>query len=109
MAWSRGDLAGAVLLLGLCLDGKAYKVESAAHVNLANIGADFSEISYAGGNWRCCDNRSVVILTRALQMRIGVMTYGLHSQDPQYRERRHHSSWECQKRKLQMRLDVSSG
>lgn len=28
------------------------KVESAAHVNLANIGADFSEISYAGGNWR---------------------------------------------------------
>ena len=27
---------------------------------------------------------------------IGVMTYGLNSQDPQCRERRHHSSWECQ-------------
>jgi hypothetical protein len=32
-----------------------YKVESAAHVNLANGGADGSEISYAGGNWGCCD------------------------------------------------------
>jgi hypothetical protein len=58
MAWSRGDLAGAVLLLGLCLHGKepiTYKVESAAHVNLANGGADGSEIGYAGGNWGCCN------------------------------------------------------
>ena len=43
-----------------------YKVEIAAHVNLANVGADCSEISYAGGNCGCCDNSSVVVLTRAL-------------------------------------------
>jgi len=28
------------------------------------------------------------------------MTYGLHSQDPQYRERRRRSSWECQSHRL---------
>jgi hypothetical protein len=48
-----------------------YKVEIAAHVNLANVGADCSEIRYAGGNCGCCDNRSVVVLTRALDWESG--------------------------------------
>lgn len=35
------------------------------------------------------------------RLKAGRMTYGLHSQDPQFRARQHHNSSECRKHKLQ--------